>query len=55
MSSNVFGGAESTTKYVENTETVVVDLVLKGLPEYAKPEDLKKASGAKHVISAVVD
>jgi len=28
---------------------------LKGLPESTQPDDLKKISGVKHVISAVVD
>ena len=28
---------------------------MKGLPETVQPEDLKKISGVKHVISAIVD
>jgi hypothetical protein len=34
---------------------VVVDLAIKDLPETIKEEDLKKVSGAKHVISATID
>jgi hypothetical protein len=33
----------------------VVDLDVKGLSEATQADDLKKISGAKHIISAVVD
>lgn len=54
LSSNILGGADTSTKYV-NEATTVVDLDLKGLPSTTQAEDLKKISGVKHVISAVID
>lgn len=54
MASNILGG-DSSNKFSQNQETTVVDLDLKGLPESTQVEDLKKISGAKHVISAVID
>lgn len=56
LSSDVLGTG-NTIQHYHNAEkqTVVVDLDVKGLPENVKADDLKKISGAKHVISAVVD
>jgi hypothetical protein len=34
---------------------LIVDLDVKGLPASTHADDLKKISGAKHIISAVVE
>lgn len=36
-------------------QPLVVDLSVSGLPEHMDARELKKTSGAKHVISTVVD
>lgn len=49
---------ETTMKHysvAEQSKPEVVDLQLSGLPEHFQALDLKKMSGAKHVISATVD
>ncbi len=50
-------GTGNTIQHYQNADkpTVVVDLDLKGLHENTQSDDLKKISGAKHIISAVVD
>lgn len=56
LSSNILGTG-NTIQHYQNVDkpTVVVDFDVKGLPENIKSDDLKKISGAKHIISAAVD
>jgi hypothetical protein len=56
LSSDILGTGNAIQAYSKaDNQTVVVDLDVNGLGTSTKPEDLKKISGAKHVISAVVD
>jgi len=55
LSSDILGTGNTLQKFNEATETQVVDLDVKGLPSHAQSEDIKKISGVKHVISAVVE
>lgn len=53
LSSNLLGN-DTASKYT-NKETFVVDLDLKDLPPSATVDDIKKISGARHIISATLD
>ncbi|CDW87720.1 UNKNOWN [Stylonychia lemnae] len=56
LSSDVLGTGNTINHYnAADRETVLVDLDVKGLPAHTQADDLKKISGAKHVISAVVE
>jgi len=56
LSSDVLGTGNTIQHYAKaDNPTYVADLDIKGLTEATHPEDLKKISGAKHIISAVVD
>jgi len=56
LSSDVLGTGNTIQHYnAADRQTMVVDLDVRGLPPTAQSEDLKKISGAKHVISAVVE
>jgi hypothetical protein len=56
LSSDVLGTGNTIKHYQNaNKETILVDLDLKGLPAATQADDLKKISGAKHIISAVVE
>lgn len=56
LSSDILGTGNAISAYsMADKQTVIVDLDVKGLGENTRPEDLKKISGVKHVISAVVD
>ena len=49
-------GNDTASKYsLGQKQTYVVDLDLKDLPPTTQVQDLKKISGAKHVISATVN
>lgn len=54
------GGGDICSKYAaahqsNPQDTVVVDLAVRGLSDNIQADDLKKISGAKHVISSKVD
>lgn len=56
MSSNILeDGGNTLSRYNEVAKSVIVDFDLRDLPASIKEEDLKKVSGAKHVISATID
>lgn len=60
LASNLLNQDCPFTKYTSVKDAAVanqqvVDLVISGLPSEAQPEDLKKISGAKHVVEATVD
>jgi hypothetical protein len=54
LSSSVLGN-DFLAGYSQNKKTAVVDLQVQGLPEDATVTELKKAIGAKHVISATIE
>ena len=56
LASNCFAtGQSSLEHYVGDAKPKIVDLVVSNLPADTQSENLKKISGSKHIISAVVD
>lgn len=57
LSSDIFAVGQNLQKHFEadNDKNVIVDLALKGLPQTANEDQLKKIAQVKHVISAAVD
>lgn len=54
LSSSILGN-DFLSGYNKQKKTAVVDLMVNGLPEDATVAELKKAIGAKHVISATIE
>lgn len=57
LSSDILGTGESMQKHYDAdvAKTQVVDLDIKGLPESAQADDLKRIAGVKHVINYSVE
>lgn len=55
LSSDVLGTGNTINRFNDVKQSIVVDLDLKDLPQNINEEDLKKVSGAKHVIVATID
>ncbi len=57
LSSDILGTGESLQKHFDAdlSKTQIVDLDLKGLPQNAHEEELKRIAGVKHIISASID
>lgn len=56
LTSNIFQTGDASSQFLkEKPKGEIVDIDLKGLPEFVQERDIKEATGCKHVISTVID